>query len=136
MAEFAVTNPVDFYRYAVNDADIVILFCSELFLRNHAIPITLSSAAAVSMRQSIQDYFGVLKRSDYDRLYRGLELLDEGIIRSEDESMKFLKATRYVPLRDNPDACLISEFFEEAYTGGFNASFYIGCCGAGACRMT
>lgn len=126
MAEFAVTNPVDFYHYAVNDADIVILFCSELFLRNHAIPITLSSAAAVSMRQSIQDYFGVLKRSDYDRLYRGLELLDEGIIRSEDESMKFLKATRYVPLRDNPDACLISEFFEEAYTGGFNASFYIG----------
>ena len=126
MAEFAVTNPVDFYHYAVNDADIVVLFCAELFLRNHAIPITLSSAAAVSMRQSIQDYFGVLKRSDYDRLYRGLELLDEGIIRSEDESMKFLKATRYVPLRDNPDALLISEFFEEAYTGGFNASFYIG----------
>ena len=43
-----------------------------------------------------------------------------------DECMKFLKATRYVPIRDNPDAKLVSEYFEEAYTGGFNASFYLG----------
>ena len=53
-------------------------------------------------------------------------MLDEGIIPSKDECMKFLKATRYVPIRDNPDAKLVSEYFEEAYTGGFNASFYIG----------
>lgn len=53
-------------------------------------------------------------------------MLDEGLIPSVDECMKFLKATRYVPIRDNPDAKLVSEFFEEAYTGGFNASFHIG----------
>jgi hypothetical protein len=126
MAVFAVDNPVEFYKYAMNDADIVISFCSELFQRNHAIPMTLSSAAASAMCESIKKYFNVKNKSEYDRVYRGLELLDEGLIPSNDERLKFLKATRYVPIRDNPDAKLISEYFEESYTGGFNASFYIG----------
>ena len=126
MSTFAVSNPVEFYKYAVNDADIVVSFCSELFQCNHAVPMTLSSAAASSMYGSIKEYFGVQKRSDYDRIYRGLEMLDEGILPDKDECLKFLKATRYVPIRDNPDAKLVSEYFEEAYTGGFNASFYLG----------
>ena len=126
MAVFAVSNPVEYYKYAMNDADIVVSFCAELFRCNHAVPMTLSSAAAFAMYGSIKDYFGVTNKTEYDRIYRGLEMLDEGIIPSKDECMKFLKATRYVPIRDNPDAKLISEYFEEAYTGGFNASFYIG----------
>ena len=126
MADFAVRHPVEYYRYAMNDADIVVSFCSELFRCNHALPMTLSSAAASAICASIKEYFGVTRKADYDRIYRGLEMLDEGIIPSKDECMKFLKATRYVPIRDNPDAKLVSEYFEEAYTGGFNASFYIG----------
>ena len=126
MAAFAVHNPVEFYKYAMNDADIVVSFCAELFLCNHKVPMTLSSAAASAMYGSIKEYFGVSKKADYDRIYRGLEMLDEGIVPSKDECMKFLKATRYVPIRDNPDAKLVSEYFEEAYTGGFNASFYLG----------
>ena len=126
MAAFAVSNPVEYYKYAVNDADIVVSFCSELFRCNRQVPMTLSSAAASSMYGSIKEYFGVTRKADYDRIYRGLEMLDEGVIPSKDECMKFLKATRYVPIRDNPDAKLVSEYFEEAYTGGFNASFYIG----------
>lgn len=126
MSSFAVSNPVEYYKYAMNDADIVVSFCAELFQFNHSIPMTLSSAAAASMYVSIKSYFGVKKKADYDRIYRGLEMLDEGMIPSEEECMKFLKATRYVPIRDNPDAKLITEYFEEAYTGGFNASFYIG----------
>lgn len=126
MTAFAVTNPVEYYKYAMNDADIVVSFCSELFQCNHNVPMTLSSAAASSMYGSIKEYFGIKKKSEYDRIYRGLEMLDEGIIPSKDECMKFLKATRYVPIRDNPDAKLVSEYFEEAYTGGFNTSFYMG----------
>jgi hypothetical protein len=126
MASFAVSHPVEYYEYAMNDADIVVSFCSELFQCNHAIPMTLSSAAAASMKGSIKQYMNVKNQKDYDRKYRGLEMLDEGIIPSPDECMKFLKATRYVPIRDNPDAKLATEFFEEAYVGGFNASFYIG----------
>ena len=126
MGAFIVSNPVEFYKYAVNDADIVVSFCAELFQCNHAVPMTLSSAAASSMYGSIKEYFGVKNKAEYDRIYRGLEMLDEGLIPSEEECMKFLKATRYVPIRDNPDARLVSEYFEEAYTGGFNASFFIG----------
>ena len=126
MAAFAVSNPIEFYKYAVNDADIVVSFCSELFQCNHNVPMTLSSAAAASMYGSIKEYFGVKKKSEYDRIFRGLEMLDEGIIPSKDECIKYLRATRYVPIRDNPDAKLAIEYFEEAYTGGFNASFYIG----------
>ena len=126
MGAFIVSNPVEFYKYAVNDADIVVSFCAELFQCNHAVPMTLSSAAASSMYGSIKEYFGVKNKAEYDRKYRGLEMLDEGLIPSEEECMKFLKATRYVPIRDNPDARLVSEYFEEAYTGGFNASFFIG----------
>ncbi|MCR5775809.1 MAG: hypothetical protein K6G84_00115 [Lachnospiraceae bacterium] len=126
MATFAVCNPVEYYKYAMNDADIVVSFCSELFRCNRQVPMTLSSAAASSMYGSIKEYFGVSKKKDYDRIYKGLEMLDEGVLPSKDECMKFLKATRYVPIRDNPDAKLVSEYFEEAYTGGFNASFYIG----------
>lgn len=126
MAAFAVTNPVEYYKYAMNDADIVVSFCSELFQCNHAVPMTLSSAAASAMYRSIKKYFGVIKKADYDRIYRGLEMLDEGMIPTDDECLKFLKATRYVPIRDNPDAKLVTEYFEESYTGGFNASFYIG----------
>ena len=126
MSSFAVLNPAEYYAYAMNDADIVVSFCSELFLCNHAVPMTLSSAAAASMYANIKKYFCVSKKTDYDRIYRGLEMLDEGVIPSKEECMKFLKATRYVPIRDNPDAKLVTEYFEEAYTGGFNASFYIG----------
>ena len=36
MAAFAVSNPVEYYKYAMNDADIVVSFCSELFQCNHA----------------------------------------------------------------------------------------------------
>lgn len=118
-------SPIVYYKYAMNDSDIVIDFCSELFLRNHAIPMTLSSAAARAMKLSIMDYFNVSDKSDFDFIYRGLELLDDGLV-SPNGSLKFLKATRYVPLLSNPDAKLINEFFSEAYTGGFNASFYIG----------
>ncbi len=126
MSSYAVLNPTMYYEYAMNDSDIVVSFCSELFQCNHGVPMTLSSAAAQAMYYSIKEYFGVTKRQDYDRVYRGLEMLDEGIVPSKDECMKYLKATRYVPIRDNPDAKLVSEYFEEAYTGGFNASFYIG----------
>lgn len=126
MAAFAVAHPVEYYQYAMNDADIVVSFCSELFQCNHSVPMTLSSAAASSMCGSIKEYLEVSNRAEYDRVYRGLEMLDEGIMPMKDECMKFLKATRYVPIRDNPDAKLISEYFEEAYTGGFNASFFIG----------
>lgn len=126
MMVYAVRDPVGYYRYAMNDADIVVAFCSELFLCNHQVPMTLSSAAASSMYGSIKRYFGVTRRRDYDRIYRGLEMLDEGVIPSKEDCLKFLKATRYVPIQDNPDARLVSEYFEEAYTGGFNASFYIG----------
>ena len=126
MAAFAISNPLEYYKYAMNDADIVVSFCAELFRCNHAIPMTLSSAAASAMYGSIKNYFCVSNKEDYDRIYRGLEMLNEGVIPSKDECMKFLKATRYVPIRDNPDAKLVSEYFEEAYTGGFNASFYIG----------
>lgn len=117
--------PIIYYGYAMNDADIVIDFCSELFQRNHAIPMTLSSAAARAMKLSIMNYFNVSEQSDFDRIYRGLELLDDGLV-SPNGSLAFLKATRYVPLISNPDAKLISEYFSEAYTGGFNASFFIG----------
>lgn len=126
MSAFAVSNPVEYYKYAMNDADIVVSFCSELFQCNHSVPMTLSSAAASSMYGSIKEYFGVSKKEDFDRIYRGLEMLDEDVFPSKDECMKFLKATRYVPIRDNPDAKLVSEYFEEAYTGGFNASFFLG----------
>lgn len=126
MSRLAVSDPLLFYEYAMNDADIVVSFCSELFRCNHAVPMTLSSAASSSAYHSIKNYLGVSKKSDFDRVFRGLELLDDGIVPHPDECMKFLKATRYVPVRDNPDAKLITEFFEESYTGGFNTSFYIG----------
>jgi len=126
MSIYALEHPYDFYEYAMNDADIVISFCSELFQRNRAIPMTLSSAAATAMYGSIKQYFGVSNKAEYDRVYRGLEMLDEGVVPSKGECMKFLKATRYVPIQDNPDAKIVSEYFEEAYTGGYNASFHLG----------
>ncbi len=126
MQKFLLEKPVEFYTYAMNDADIVVSFCSELFLCNHAIPITLSSATSSAMYKSIKDYLGVENRADYDRVYRGLELLNEGITPCPDECMKFLKCTRYVPIRDNADAKLMTEFFEESYTGGFNTCFFPG----------
>lgn len=127
MAFFAISNPYHYYQYAMNDADIVVSFCSEIFRCNHAIPMTLSSAAASAVRGKIKEYFHVKKNSDYDRTFRGIELLDDGLIaKREEDSMKFLKSTRYIPIQDNPDAKIILSYFEEAYTGGFNASFYLG----------
>ena len=53
----------EYYKYAMNDADIVVSFCAELFQCNHAVPMTLSSAAASAMYASIKAYFGVKKKS-------------------------------------------------------------------------
>ena len=36
MGAFIVSNPLEYYKYAVNDADIVVSFCAELFQCNHA----------------------------------------------------------------------------------------------------
>ena len=123
MCEFAISNPIDYYEYAMNDADIVVSFCAEIFQRNHEIGLTLSSNAAKTMKKLIKEYFGVRNQKDFDRVYRGLEAIDEGLVIAPNESMKFLKSTRYVPVRDNPDAKLLSEFFEEAYTGGYNTCY-------------
>ena len=124
MASFAVEDPISFFEYAVNDSDIVVDFVSAVFLRNHAIPMTLSSAAAKAMKSSITEYLGTPRQADYDRTFRGLELLDDGP--SADQTLQFCKNTRYVSIQDNPDARLITEFFEEGFVGGFNASFYLG----------
>ena len=37
-----------------------------------------------------------------------------------------MKASRYVPITDNPDVKLLTEYYEESYVGGYNASFYMG----------
>ena len=126
MSAYAATDPIGFYEYAVNDADIVIDFCSELFRRNRALPMTLSSAAASAMYRSIKKYLKVRNRAAYDRKYRGLEELDEGLVLSKSDRLKFLKATRLAPIQDNPDAKFISDFFEQAYVGGYNTSYHIG----------
>ena len=124
MSSFAVIDPQYYYQYAMNDADLVVAFCSSLFGCNRKLPMTLSSAAASSMKQYLKRYFGVERQEDFDYIYRGLKMIDEGKIPSKDDCLKFLKATRYVPV--DIDSRLFSEFSEEAYTGGFNASFFIG----------
>lgn len=124
MSSFALANPQLYFEYSMNDADLVVGFVSSLFGCNHKIPMTLSSAAASSMKMYMKQYFGVKNQIEFDRMYRGLMMLDEGIVISPENSLKFLKATRYVPIND--DTRLFNGYAAEAFTGGFNASFYIG----------
>ncbi len=127
MADYLVNNLEDFYEYAMNDSDIVVLFCSEVFKCNHAIPVTLSSATASRLKDSIMSYFGCSSPKEYNHVYRGLESCDDGLIAdSNSKKLKYLKGVRLAPLSSNPDARLMHEFCEENYVGGFNASFEIG----------
>lgn len=124
MSSFAIENPSYFYDYAMNDADIVVRFISSLFGCNHKIPITLSSAATKSMVRCMKQYLGVRNQAEFDRVYRGLMMLDEGLVCVERDYLSFCKATRYDSICE--DARLFSENCARAYIGGFNTSFKIG----------
>ena len=125
MRRYMVEQPIDFMKYAINDAVVTLLYASSLWGYNKAMPLTVSGAAVKASVPVLQRYFG-LKDGDkkgYNMLFRGLKSVKKGLIPCHDRP-GYIEDTSLVPFSD--DAKLIQSYAQEAYKGGYNASTSIG----------
>ncbi len=125
MRRYMVEQPVAFMEYAVNDALITLLYASELWGYNKAMPLTVSGAAVKASVPVLQRYFGLEEgdKKGYNMKFRGLKNVKKGLIACHDRP-GYIEDTSLAPVSD--DAKLIQSYAQESYKGGYNASTTIG----------
>ena len=125
MRRYMVEQPVAFMEYAINDALVTLLYASELWGYNKAMPLTVSSAAVKASVPVLQRYFGLEEgdRKGYNMMFRGLKSVKKGLIARHDRP-GYIEDTSLVPVSD--DAKLLQSYAQESYKGGYNASTIIG----------
>ncbi len=115
-------NPRLFFEYASRDSVVTLLYASSIFGYNKRVPITLTSATATAMRDSMIKYLQIDDKI-FDEKYRGLKKVSKGKVK-RDNGIGFLSATSLEPL--TPDVEAIHQFTSHAYHGGFNSATKIG----------
>ncbi|MBQ8965193.1 hypothetical protein [Ruminococcus sp.] len=127
MLLFLRRETVAYADYAINDSVVTLCYAGELWGYNKQMPITVSSAAAKAAVPVISAYFGndfnggAESRKQFDRLFRGLERVNRGLIAKGDE---FVSNISLEPINDN--AKLLQLYAESAYKGGYNACTRVG----------
>lgn len=116
-------EPALFFEYASRDATVTVLYASALYGYNREMAVTLTSATARAMRQSMKEYLGVESNEDFDRVYRGVQRVKKGLVKNS-VAPGFLMASNKEPINERVRD--IQMYSSEAYHGGLNASTEIG----------
>jgi len=127
MLDFFREDPVDFYEYASRDAEIAVVYSSELWGSHNALPATVPSAAATAAWKMIGAYYKAAFGSrdtiaERNRYHKGLKKVkgDKFIpFIQRDGVPGYMRKSFYTFLNDDCEefthACI------KAYHGGFNA---------------
>ncbi|WP_169304473.1 hypothetical protein [Slackia heliotrinireducens] len=121
MDAFLKGDPVAFFEYAAQDAVATLAYASAMYVENRAMPVTMSSAAAKSMRISMKGYFGITSNAEFDRVWRGL-VREKGL--APGARGRLGPKSSLVPVNDR--ARILQEYARNAFKGGANGCSAIG----------
>lgn len=116
-------TPALYMDYASRDAVIAMLYTSAVYGINKRQAVTILSAGTNVMKNSMAAYHGVDDTEDFDRIYRGLQVVKRGLVRNPDRA-GFIEARSLDPL--NRDAGNLQNDASQAYQGGYNSCSDVG----------
>ena len=119
-----LANDPDLYmEYASTDSVVTVLYASALYGYNNALPVTITSATAGVMKETMMKYLECESTEEFNRVYRGLEKVKHGNYKIPDRP-GFVEATSLEPISN--DANTIQYFASQGYHGGYNICTEVG----------
>ncbi|RHV36754.1 hypothetical protein DXB59_07650 [Ruminococcus sp. OM05-10BH] len=116
-------NPVLYMEYASTDSVVTVLYASALYGYNAALPVTITSATAGVMKETMMKYLECRSTEEFNYVYRGLEKVNHGKYKIQDRP-GFVEATNLEPISN--DANNIQYFASQGYHGGYNICTEVG----------
>lgn len=123
MDKLLIDKPSLFFEYASRDSTVTVLYASSLYGYNKEMPVTLTSATANVMRESMKKYLGCEDNEKFNLVYRGLEKVVKGKVKNP-VSVGYIENRNMEPVTEL--ARDIQMYASESYHGGYNGSFEIG----------
>ena len=124
-------DPCLYFRYASNDSVVALLYASALYGYNSKMPVTITSATASVMKQTMMAYLGTENTDEFNLTYRGLETVDHGKVKTDgcsdyEEYNKpaFIENSSLEPITDKANT--IQTYASKAFHGGYNICSVIG----------
>ena len=116
-------TPALYMDYASRDAVIALLYTSAVYGINRRQAVTILSAGTNVLKNTMAEYHGIDNTVDFDRVYRGLQVVKRGLVRVPDRA-GFIEARSLDPL--NRDAGNLQNDSSQAYQGGYNSCSDVG----------
>lgn len=116
-------TPALYIDYASRDAVITMLYTSAVYGINKRQAVTILSAGTKVFKKSMSEYLGVTHSRAFDRVYRGLHIVNHGKVRCSDKAA-FIEQTSLEPI--NIDARNLQIDASEAFQGGYNSCSDVG----------
>ncbi len=123
MDTLLLENPSLYMDYASRDAVIAMLYTSAVYGINKRQAVTILSAGANVLKTAIASYLGLHSKTDFDRVYRGLQTVSHGMVRNQNRP-GFIEARSLEPL--NRYAGILQNDASQAYQGGYNSCSDVG----------
>ena len=121
-------DPDLYFAYASNDSVVTLLYGGTVYGYNKSMPLTLTSAAARSMRSYMAEYLGCESDADFDRRYRGKKRVGRGKHKRENTKggalSEFTDMSSLEPISKKASGIQLAA--QEAYFGGYNGCFEYG----------
>ena len=116
-------DPLLFFEYASTDSVFTLIYASALYGYNNTPPVTVTSATARVMRESMMNYLNVNNTDDFNYLYRGLKKVSHGKCKRPDRPA-YLESTSLDPINDKANS--VQYYASHAYHGGYNSCSEVG----------
>lgn len=123
MKGLVTDNPALYMEYASTDSVVTVLFASAMYGYNNALPITVTSATAGVMKETMMKYLECGSTEEFNRVYRGLEKVNHGKYKIQDHP-GFVEATSLEPISN--DVNTIQYYASQGYHGGYNICTEVG----------
>lgn len=123
MKGLLVKDPALYMEYASTDSIVTVLYASAMYGYNNALPVTVTSATAGVMKETMMKYLECESTEEFNRVYRGLEKVKQGDYKIPDRP-GFVEATSLEPISN--DANTIQYFASQGYHGGYNICTEVG----------
>jgi hypothetical protein len=93
-------DPALYMEYASTDSVVTVLYASAMYGYNNALPVTVTSATAGVMKETMMKYLECESTEEFNRVYRGLEKVNHGNYKIQDRP-GFVEATSLEPISND-----------------------------------
>ena len=123
MGELLEEDPALFMEYASTDSVVTLMYSSAVYGYNNTPPVTVTSATAAVMKETMMDYLGCTNTDGFNYKYRGLQKVSHGLV-PRDDRPGYVESTSLEPVSDIANT--IQYYASQAYHGGYNSCSEVG----------